>query len=177
MFGILITFMISKVEYNGEKKTITPSVPTLCPALGCNTEYLHWQTFLIEVLASFALVFSFLIIRFSNFDGVSKRWMSFVGPVSITIIYKGCIQFGSQTARGLLNPTLAFQLLFWSMGAYNQKDKPEEYPDKSKFDYDNYGRYAWCYIVAPLVASVVAGILARKHLLAQSQEEENKEVV
>ena len=91
LFGILITFMISTVTYNGNfSKTVSPVVPTLCPSLGCEVDYLHWITFSSEFISSFALVLSFLLIRFEMFDPESSKWMTLVGPFVISFVYQGC---------------------------------------------------------------------------------------
>ena len=62
---------------------------------------------------------------------------------------------------GPQNPTIALELLIWNAGAYNDPD-----PHKHKetiFMANNYGRFIWLYILAPLVAALFAGPLARIH--------------
>lgn len=173
LLGILITFMISQITYGTNSKTISPTPPTLCPALGCKTDYLHWLVFCSELIASFGVVLSFLIVRFSDFGAESKKWMGLVGPFVVALAINGCNFLNNTMSNGTMNPSLAFEVLVWSLGAYNQMDNQATYPDQTRFTYSQYGRYAWAYLVAPLVAGLLAGFIARFHLKAQSEHSEN----
>jgi hypothetical protein len=90
LFGILITFMLSKVTYTNDSKTISPGVPVLCPRLGCSTDYLHWLVFSSELISSFGVIFTFLIIRFTDFGNESRKWMTLIGPFVYTSAVIGC---------------------------------------------------------------------------------------
>ena len=174
LLGILITFMASKIDYaGGDKKTFSPGVPTLCPTFKCSTNGLGWTLTVSELVASFALVFTYLIVRNeSKQNPDTKKWMTFVGPLVIYFVLEGCLSLSSATSNGPLNPTIALEILFWSMGAYNYKDEPVTYPNETRFEYDHYGRYSWVYICAPLLSALFAGWLARKHVIAEEDIEE-----
>jgi hypothetical protein len=62
-----------------------------------------------------------------------------------------------------MNPVLALQLWIWSASSYNQKDQPVLYPGQTQFEYLHLGRYIWCYILAPMAAAVIAGLLVHIH--------------
>lgn len=64
------------------------------------------------------------------------------------------------TTLGPNNPTLAFELWIWNMGAYNDSFN---HTSESYYDHFHYGRFIWIYFLAPLVASLLAGPLARAH--------------
>jgi glycerol uptake facilitator-like aquaporin len=76
-------------------------------------------------------------------------------------------------SNGLMNPTLALEVLFWSLGAYNQKDSPNAHPNESRFSYSHFGRYSWAYIIAPFLAACLAGYLAKKHMKIEKEMEDN----
>ena len=56
------------------------------------------------------------------------------------------------------------------MIAYND-DIPGISPPKSLFEAGEYGRYAWIYLVTPLIAAIPAGLVAKWHLQAESRIE------
>ena len=122
----MITFLASFITYSGvnnEDKTFTPSVPKLCPTFGCSTNGLGWTLTVPELVASFAFVFTYLIVRNeSKQNSDTKKWMTFVGPLVIYFVLDGCLAINVATSHGPLNPTIAIEVLFWSMGAYNAKD-------------------------------------------------------
>ena len=72
-----------------------------------------------EFIGSFILVFSFLIIRYSQFDKQTNRYMSLIGPLMIGFAYKAATEFAQNVSKGIFNPTIAMEVLFWSLGAYN----------------------------------------------------------
>ena len=169
--------MISKVQYGTNSKTISPTPPTLCPALGCTTDYLHWLVFCSELIASFGVVLTFLIVRFSDFGTDSKKWMALVGPFVLLLGVSGCDYLNNTMSKGTMNPSLAFEILIWSLGAYNQIDNQGTYPDQTRFSYSKYGRYAWAYLVAPLVAGILGGLVARLHIKTQKETPEEDAMV
>ena len=120
--GILISFLCSHITYpNADQKVIVPTVPTLCPELGgddCMTQGLTWQLFLMETIASFLLVTTFLVVRYAQM-GTGQKWMKFVGPFILLQVYTAILSLQTSTLKGPSNPTVALQLLFWSEGAYN----------------------------------------------------------
>ena len=129
--GILVTFLCSHIVYNGDAKTITPSVSPLCPTGsigGCLQNGLGWNLFFIEVVASFVLVFTYLIVRNVGVQGDSAQWMAYVGPILLYFIYGGALSITGVTANGPLNPALALELWFWSLGAYNNIPDPTNFP-------------------------------------------------
>ena len=137
--GILITFLISEVTYpNNDIKIITPAVPTLCPGYngagvtgGCAEQGLGWHMFVMEALATFVLVFTYLVIRNFDVSGAAQKWMTFVGPLVIMNVYEAVALISSSTSRGPTNPTLAFELYFWSLGAYNYIPNPTLFPGQT----------------------------------------------
>ena len=57
--------------------------------------------------------------------------------------------------------------MIWNLGAYGGSTDKDQL---SVYNKNHFGRYAWVYIVAPLVAAPVAGILASFHLRAVSDK-------
>lgn len=89
--------------------------------------------------------------------------------------YDACRGLVSGTSNGLLNPTLAAQQLFWEMGSFDSlafKNDPEN--TMTIFTNRSYGRHFWIYLLAPLLAGIVAGVFARKHYDLLIEEEEKR---
>jgi hypothetical protein len=90
-----------------------------------------------------------------------KKAEAFLKPFFIYLIYMYSNSWTKM--NGTLNPTLALQSMLWMyLTFHNQFDTLE--PDKSLWDQDHYGRYYWVYIFAPLLASLAAAFLAKKHI-------------
>lgn len=76
----------------------------------------------------------------------------------------------------ILNPTLSIQVWVWSFLSYNEKVTDLDNNKVTKFAFDNMGRYAWVYILAPCVAGIVGGMLAKCHMRHLSKvQNEGKE--
>ena len=175
MLGTAFTFIASKKHYIGtDYHEYTPDVPTLCPAWKCETQGISWPLFVIEFLTSLVFIFSYLVIRNTHMQDNEMKWMTFVGPTLLFFILTGCLSIVGTSSGGPLNPTVAFELFVWSMGAYNYKDNNLKYPDQTRFTYNHYGRYIWVYACAPLVAAVFAGLLARKHIEVEVPDPDNE---
>lgn len=92
--------------------------------------------------------------------------MQIVGPILIWYTYIGCVSMTSSTTASPLNPTVALQNNIWARIAYRYVD-----PVTNEKLYDEYmiNRYAWVYIVTPLIAAIPAGILVNFHLRADDE--------
>lgn len=174
--AILITFLISTITYNATGKTVTPAAPTLCPTFGCADETVQFEVFIMELITSFALILSFLIVRYTQVKELEQRWMTFIGPLLISLITGACVMISATTANSLINPSLALEVLIWSAGAHNQKDNPQ-FPNKTEFQLRYYGRYAWIYLIVPFVSSILAALFAKKHVAYENERKKNKKEV
>lgn len=56
-------------------------------------------------------------------------WMTLLGPLFIFLSYLAGSSLNSEMSGGLMNPTLSFEVLFWSLGAYNEVDQPNAHPN------------------------------------------------
>ena len=76
----------------------------------------------------------------------------------------------------VLNPTLALQTWVWSFLSYNQKLLNEDNQMVTKFSLDHMARYAWIYVLAPCMAGIIGGMLAKTHMkYLSSVQKEGKE--
>ena len=174
--GILLTFSSSHITYLTNNKVIVPTVRTLCPTYGCNNDYFKkedFHLFLIEFIGSFVLVLTYLIVRYT--DMPCRPWMKYLGPFIIMTVTGYTAVFNATTSAGPQNPTIAIELLFWSMGAYNDIDDPVNNPGLTEFSYNKFGRYAWLYIVAPIFGGILAGFMAKMHIKSEIFYEEHKD--
>jgi hypothetical protein len=82
--GIFVTYLCSRITTDAATniKTTQPTVPVLCPgdSTKCATDSLQWSSFSVEVLASCAFVFTWLIVRYFKAPSHSSKWMSLLGP-------------------------------------------------------------------------------------------------
>jgi glycerol uptake facilitator-like aquaporin len=90
--------------------------------------------------------------------------MRFLGPITISTVWQGCMVLVTVNSRGPINPNVALNVWFYSLVAYNHKDSNNLHPNETHFNYNHFGRYTWIYILAPFVASLIAGYIARLHL-------------
>lgn len=179
----MLTFLTSKIEYpTDDTKEVYPSPNPLCPSKatwseGCDKQGLGWNLFIVEFIVSFAIVFSWLLVRNFEIQGEAKKWMAPIGSFLIMQVYVGCLPISVTTSAGPANPILALMQWFWTLGAYNNKIPSEN--NQTTFEYFHYGRYIWVYALAPLAASLLAGFLARKHeaVVAEHGTGEKKENV
>ena len=119
----------------------------------------------MEFFGSFLFVFCWILIRNFEFKGNFSRLANLVKPIFVALIYNGCWNLCKSTTLGPLNPILAIEMGVWSAIAYN--DPSDQAPSNTKmsiFTYLHYGRYIWTYVIAPIVAAILAGLLARAHL-------------
>ena len=82
-----------------------------------------------------------------------------VKPIFLAMIYLNCLSFMPDVISPL-NPTVAFGLYIWELGAYNSK--PNKDQDITVFELNNYGTYVWIYLFAPLMAGLISGLLVKK---------------
>ena len=81
-----------------------------------------------------------------------------IKPVFFSSVYLFCLS-AMDGMGSPLNPTIAFGLYIWDLGAYNTKPKGSEI---TIFEINNYGTYVWIYIFAPLLAGLIGGLLVKK---------------
>ena len=103
MFGLLITFLCSKYEYDANgNKTVSPKVPTLCPGYsdadpkksGCRSEGMEWQAFFNEFMGSFIFLFSWVIIRNLQLKGDLFKAQNIIKPVFVMLVYSASFLSG-----------------------------------------------------------------------------------
>ena len=116
-----------------------------------------------EVVGSFFIGFGWLMVRNFKLAKGQDKWMVFIGPLLVSIIYEASLGIGASIGNGPMHSFLALEQLFWSASTYNQIDDPIVHPNATHFSYMNFGRYAWVYIISPLIPAFLAGFLARKH--------------
>ena len=71
LMGVFMTFMASHIESTSiTQKVIQPTVQPLCPSIdGCKSDQkLYFNIFVMEFIGSFAIVFTFLIVKMVRFD-------------------------------------------------------------------------------------------------------------
>jgi glycerol uptake facilitator-like aquaporin len=174
MCAIGVVFGSSQVLEKNNHRDIMPAVPSVCPAMGvqgCSTDKLHFRLFVVELVVSTALIFSFLIIRYSKMP--HQKWMMIVGPILIAQVYLQCQLVTSTTTASTLNPMIALETLIWSSVGYNNKSYD---PNQTDFKFLDMGRYWWLYVVAPMIAAVPAGFLAKLHLRNDTQIDQKQQV-
>ena len=95
----------------------------------------------------------------NSIDMKINGFENIVKPTLLGLAYLSTISFLNGPTSPL-NPTIAFGIYIWSLGAYNYK--PIKGSDQTAFEINHYGVYVWIYIFGPLVAAIVAGFLIRK---------------
>lgn len=105
-------------------------------------------------MCSAFFVFTWLIVR--NMP-LGNRIQSLVKPIIISQAYMYCILMNQASSRGPLNPTLAFELWIWGMGAYSDKMNPKDDRSQTIFEAGHYGRYIWVYVFASLLGGAIGG--------------------
>ena len=97
LFGILLTYICSKVTYPSEEtKDIFPKVSVLCPlnefySYDCTMKHLEFHVFAMEAIASFIFVFTWLHIKRLQFTGDLRRVQNVIKPVFVMLMYQGTI--------------------------------------------------------------------------------------
>ena len=66
---------------------------------------------------SLMFVFTWLIVK--KLETNQRSFEKFIKPLIISFVYKSCLTYGAAISNGPLNPTLAFELWVWDLGAYN----------------------------------------------------------
>ena len=74
--GILFTFMVSDISYNGDSKTIDPEVPKLCPSElygGCAVKdgesRIDFIIYVNELCASLITIWAWIVVRNYRIQG------------------------------------------------------------------------------------------------------------
>lgn len=116
----------------------------------------------MEFIASFVFISTWLIVKTYEMPGEFTRWQSIIKPAFIGLVYFGCQAITSATSNGPINATLAGQLWMWSAIAYDD-NMINNLNVVNKYDFYHYGRYAWVYIVANVLAGVLAAPFAKRH--------------
>jgi hypothetical protein len=83
--------------------------------------------------------------------------------------------YGASISDGPLNPTLAFELWIWDLGAYNDKVGNLG----SIFNLGHLGRYIWIYMGSSCIGGCIAGMFYRtwvKQLIESLGEEDQEEI-
>lgn len=183
--GIFLTYVCSTYVYSDTwidqankqrlRKTLTyPAVPTNCPSLtvalwkdrlpdgaqaGCNIDGIEFNLFLVEFLGSFMFYMSYLISRnYQVGEGqIPHKWTNIMCPLLLAFSYAGS-QAISGPFNGYKNPLIAMEVLIWSSASYSDGNG-YGYNDENK----HLHRFAWIYILAPLIAALLAGFLGRIH--------------
>ena len=117
----------------------------------------------MEFVISFIFIFSWLVIRHYKFSGDLERVQNLIKPIVIVMIYS-CTDLGYAVTNGISNPSVAINLFIWGRIAYNYDTfDPRTGETLSEWDYKQYGRYMFVYLVAPFAAAIFAGLLAKYH--------------
>ena len=112
-----------------------------------------------QFILSFIYVVIYLIIKNTQMTGNLTKAQNLFKPYFVYIVYASIETIGVKYG-GSSNPTINFISYIWSLISFNYGD---DITTKNVYDENHYGRYAWIYILAPVVASIFAGIFAGKH--------------
>ena len=115
LFGILITFMISDIDYGaGNRKTIRPTVPLLCPSAlfgGCKVangaSRIDGVLYVNEITASLVSILAWIVVRNYKIEGALQNWQGFLKPFVIAMVYSACLSTTLETSNGPANSNLA----------------------------------------------------------------------
>jgi len=110
---------------------------------------------------SFLFYTVWLIIRKYDFGPNGSRLANLFKPLMVYFTLVATTIFPYH--GGLRNPTLILGNWIWVVATYNRFDNYAGTTD-TRATVEHVSRYAWIYILAPLLAAPFAGLLARKHL-------------